>query len=117
MFQEDAFRVSTARICSEDFFSFINLITGTTFGVIPVKTKNLFLIACDDVRFLSFNQFRFSNFCLLLHPLNTEFLGERPYECKYCGIKFRLTSTLRIHHRTHTGKIYLKGIGFSAALT
>lgn len=29
--------------------------------------------------------------------------GEKPYNCEYCPMVFRLMSSLRIHRRTHTG--------------
>lgn len=30
--------------------------------------------------------------------------GERPFECEFCKLRFRLTSTLRAHRKTHTGE-------------
>ena len=30
--------------------------------------------------------------------------GERPYACKYCPLRFRVSSALVVHSRLHTGE-------------
>ena len=42
---------------------------------------------------------------IIILILVMKLLGEMPYECKYCGKKFKCMANLKKHKRIHTGSI------------